>query len=755
MIHKRARLGQVPFVLLAGLVGLVTGCPVDKATRCGDQVCPGGQSCDPVHELCVAPEQLEVCVGEPDGAACVVGGESGFVCDQEVCLPSECGDGILDIHTGEACDDGNSINDDGCHNDCTLGSCGDGVLNPGEECDDGDGVNSDTTPDACRTNCLNPWCGDGVLDSGEGCDDGNADDHDACLSTCVPAACGDGVVQSGVEQCDTADFGGQDCVSLGFASGSLTCEADCTFDRSTCVGGCGNGVVEDAEECDDGPANSDTVADACRTDCLSPWCGDGVVDATEECDDATANSDTTPDACRTNCLNPWCGDGVADATEECDNATANSDTAADACRTNCLNPWCGDGVVDATEDCEDGNSIDWDGCTACVISEFLINTHTASDQHAAAVAMTQDGSFVVAWQSYVQDGDNYGVYAQRFDATGTPAGGELQVNTHTANTQSYPAVAMASDGSFVVVWQSMYQDGNGFGVFGQRYDGTATAVGGEFQVNTHTPENQWAPAVAMAPDGRFVVTWHSWAQDGSDFGVYAQRYDATGTAAGGEFQVNSYTTGDQSYPRMTMASDGSFVVAWTSEDQDGSGNGVYARRYDATGTAMGGEFQVNTYTTGDQQYPAVAMAPDGRFVMAWSSYGQDGSNYGVFAQRYDATGTAAGGEFQVNTYTPSIQWSPAVALASDGSFVVAWMSNGQDGSYDGVYAQRYDATGTAVGGEFQVNVYTLDNQKTPAVAMSLDGRFVVAWESALQDGAGYGVYTQRYDNTGNALGVEP
>lgn len=52
--------------------------------------------------------------------------------------------------------------------------------------------------------------------------------------------------------------------------------------------GCGNGVLEDGETCDDGVANSDSAPDACRTDCLPAACGDGVVDAAEACDDANA-----------------------------------------------------------------------------------------------------------------------------------------------------------------------------------------------------------------------------------------------------------------------------------------------------------------------------------------------------------------------------------------------------------------------------------------------------------------------------------
>jgi hypothetical protein len=117
---------------------------------------------------------------------------------------------------------------------------------------------------------------------------------------------------------------------------------------------CGDGILDDGEECDDGAANSDTEPDACRTDCTLPYCGDGVIDDGEMCDDGPANSDTQPGACRTDCTLPYCGDGILDDGEECDDGAANSDTEPNACRTDCTLPYCGDGIIDDGEECDDG-----------------------------------------------------------------------------------------------------------------------------------------------------------------------------------------------------------------------------------------------------------------------------------------------------------------------------------------------------------------------------------------------------------------
>ncbi len=88
-----------------------------------------------------------------------------------------------------------------------------------------------------------------------------------------------------------------------------------------------------------------------------------------------------------------------------------------------------------------------------------------------------------------------------------------------------------------------------------------------------------------------MIVWADAAQDGSGYGVYGQRYDAAGAAQGTEFRVNTFVTGDQRYPGVAMDADGDFVVTWTSDGQDGSGNGVYAQRYDSLGVAQDTEFR--------------------------------------------------------------------------------------------------------------------------------------------------------------------
>jgi hypothetical protein len=189
---------------------------------------------------------------------------------------------------------------------------------------------------------------------------------------------------------------------------------------------------------------------------------------------------------------------------------------------------------------------------------------------------------------------------------------------------------------------------------------------------------------------------------------------------------------------------GNFVVAWTSQGQDGSGSGVFAQRHDAAGARRGAEFRVNSWTTGDQYGVAAAFDAAGNLVLVWQSQGQDGGLSGIFGQRFDAGGLLRGAEFRVNAYTTGSQWAISVAADAAGDFIVAWTSTGQDGSGTGAYARRFDATGSARGGEFRINGYTTAAQSAPAVVSDPVGNFVVAWASYGQDGSGYGIFGRRY-----------
>ncbi|HTR02387.1 MAG TPA: S-layer homology domain-containing protein [Thermoanaerobaculia bacterium] len=388
------------------------------------------------------------------------------------------------------------------------------------------------------------------------------------------------------------------------------------------------------------------------------------------------------------------------------------------------------------------------GQTPVMGPEFQVNTTTSGLQYYAAVAsLGSSNNFVVVWTSDGQDGSAYGVFGRRFDTTGAAQSAEFQVNVNTTGYQGIPRIGSNADGNFVVTWTE-YVSGGGasYEVRARVFDASGTPQSGDIAVNTYTTGVQALSSVAVSGTGSFVVVWESGpddgsaqvGQDGNGFGVFGQRFDASGNKAGSEFQVNQYTTSYQAVPVVAMNPAGDFIVVWDSP-QDAQAGAIMARRYDASGTALGAEFQVNSTELGAQYRPDVALDPTGNAIVVWTSYAQDGDNGGIFAQRLDPSGNKLGPEFNVNSYTTDFQGHPRVAVGPHGDFTIVWNSYLQDGSGFGVYAQHYDPNGKRDTGELVVNTVTNDYQVAPVVAAQSNGQFVTAWQSYLQDGSDYGV----------------
>lgn len=330
-----------------------------------------------------------------EGFECVASSNQGV---SDTCSASEM---LLNITCDgdyeEACDagEGNSLEPDAaCRPDCTLPTCGDGVVDSGEECDDG----NDDELDGCSSACLLAQCGDGVRQGDEECDDGNDDDSDACTSACRFPVCGDGIISStllrqtftspvvtnsaGVtghvcddggtcqaSSCDVVANGAAPehgiCQALGFQRavrvvwGGGEGESDSSMPHAynwacsdyACTAGSSTYSSDNcsrsemlltlecetsfSEICDDGEANGTSASD-CTAMCRPVGCGDGVVAAGEECDDGNT---VDSDLCSNACLSAFCGDGYTqpDLGESCDAGDANGTEAA-RCNEDCTRP---------------------------------------------------------------------------------------------------------------------------------------------------------------------------------------------------------------------------------------------------------------------------------------------------------------------------------------------------------------------------------------------------------------------------------
>jgi hypothetical protein len=385
--------------------------------------------------------------------------------------------------------------------------------------------------------------------------------------------------------------------------------------------------------------------------------------------------------------------------------------------------------------------------------EFRVNTYTSFAQIQGSVAFGGNGTFVIAWQSGSalpggsQDGSLYGVYAQRYAANGTPVGPEFRVNTTTTDNQSAPSVAADGGGNFVVVWNSKQDPDASFGIYAQRFAADGSPRGGEFRVNTYTTDRQVGAAIASDPDGNFVVVWSSYGQDGNGYGIFGQRFAADGSPRGGEFQANTETSGNEYFGSVACDSTGSFVVVWSigsfwpmgaGQRFDASGaplgsefpidgaypkvtwydtdryvvvrqagmpfRDIFAQTFTGEGVPVSGEFRVNSYTNYDQKYPSVAADGNGGFFVVWQGIESVASDLDIFGRRFDGAGVTSGSDLRINTYTTSQQIYPRIASSPKGVVVIVWNSGTEDDTLYGLYGQRYSFVAGDVSGDGTVDV---------------------------------------------------
>jgi hypothetical protein len=379
-------------------------------------------------------------------------------------------------------------------------------------------------------------------------------------------------------------------------------------------------------------------------------------------------------------------------------------------------------------------------------SSFKVNDDAGTFyQSNPAVAMGGYGRFVVTWMDF--RGDDWDIYAQRYDYDGNPQGSNFKVNDDVGGTfiQYYPAVAMDDNANFVITWMDDRNGNND--IYAQRYNPQGSPSGSNFKVNDDVGTyQQYYPVVAKVGSGNFVIAWADY-RSGAD--IYAQRYGSDGTPAGSNFKANDDVgSSAQYYPAIIKDNSGNFVITWM-DYRDGNCD-IYAQRFNASGGPLGANFKVNNDAgTLDQRYPAIGVDGMGNFVITWQDFRDVISD--IYAQRYHSSGAVLGSNFKVNDdEKTAVQNVPAIAIDSSGKFVIVW----EDHRYDlgDVYLQRYSSSGTPVGSNLMVN----DDggtitQTQPAVAMNGSGNSVVTWQDLRNNN--YDIYAQRYDPLGNPQGT--
>ncbi len=365
---------------------------------------------------------------------------------------------------------------------------------------------------------------------------------------------------------------------------------------------------------------------------------------------------------------------------------------------------------------------------------FHPTSSTFFPQADAKAVRLADGTLVIAWTVFDRDGLDGDIQFRRLTAEGETIGFDQRANTERTGGQTDPSIAALADGGFVITWQSAGQDGDGTGIFAQRFTSDGVAVGSEFQVNSNTAGDQQAATVTGLADGGWVVAWVDVGQDGSAEGIYQQRYSALGVPQGSETRVNSATLDAQDEASIAALQNGGWVVTWASRhpgDNSEDAREVFMQRYDAAGSPVGAETQVSSTGTGDDA-PAVATLNNGDYVVAW--FTNNGAPGDVFFRIYSEAGVDQSGIVNATAGTiADTPGYPAITALADGGFAISMNELGGSVAQN-AYFREFDADGTARG-DLTVagaGAASVDANQNAIVSMA-DGGLGVVWTTQTDD----------------------
>ncbi|GJQ61597.1 MAG: hypothetical protein SCALA702_06500 [Melioribacteraceae bacterium] len=336
-----------------------------------------------------------------------------------------------------------------------------------------------------------------------------------------------------------------------------------------------------------------------------------------------------------------------------------------------------------------------------------INTYSDSTQRDPQIGYNSSGQFVVVWDSEdeLAEGSQSDIFYRKFDASGNPTSQPALVNDITDNEQEKPAIDMNDNGAYVITWASYSEDGETISDIKAKFF-NAGSSSQEFSVNTTTAFSQTEPDVAIFEDNSFIIVWESWNQDGSNRGVYYQKFDAGQNKIGDETLVNTTTDLSQARPVVKAFPDGKFIIAWESWGQvEGitPGYDIYAKIYDNDGTVITDEFRLNQFVNDFQWYADIDIKNDSEFAAVWCSWSQDGHDGSIFMNQFNTAGERLFSEKMINKTTEKYQWLPNVKYTNSDDIMVVWSSWRQDGSREGVYCRLFDSELKALSLETLVN----------------------------------------------------
>ena len=383
-------------------------------------------------------------------------------------------------------------------------------------------------------------------------------------------------------------------------------------------------------------------------------------------------------------------------------------------------------------------------------AEVQVNTNGLSQLHNPAAAFDGAGHSLVVWEN-----DLLGVRGRLYDAAGHALGNELPLVGNVAWSvlpgiapvvfHRNPAIVFLPSGNFLLAWAeergilewTIYFENlqvQSREIVVQEFNIAGNPVTGPRTISSGGVGFKSLPRLAVRPAGDVVAVWMSsygaTSTPASELGVFTRQLSNTGRPNGGQTQVDTKSGAIGLEPALAVDPDGSYLIVWTSENgTDTFSTSIYGRVFAASGAPLAAPIAISSNTVGPQGRPTVANDGQGSYLVAWQSFLHDFSHYRVDGQIVGKAGGLLGKQQTISTGAGK-NWAdiaPSAAVAPGGTFMLVWME------YDtwfpvGLAGVQVDRTGMPLGSQVWINDLQIGSQYRTYLATDGSGHYLGSYE---------------------------
>ena len=368
-----------------------------------------------------------------------------------------------------------------------------------------------------------------------------------------------------------------------------------------------------------------------------------------------------------------------------------------------------------------------------------------------ALAITADGGYVITWVAFTSDGQQADIFVQRFDSHKVAVGGIQRLAGLPLGLDDGPQITGLSDGGYVVTWYQFNQNSGRYDIFVQRFASNGALFGPKQELTGLIGNEHSRPSITSLPDGGYVISWSGFDNaDAESNDIYVQGFNALNQPVGSVQRLAGMVGAADVNCQIKALPDGGYLVTWMGFTNDGEDFDIFVQRFDNTSTPVGTVQRLSGMGGKADHSPVIAVLSDGAYVLSWMGDTND-QTWDIFVQRFDSSNNLVGSTQRLAGVHQSDE-QPQISALSNGSYVVSWTSISY-GNEAEISIQKYDANNVPAGSAHSLSGGVGSNNNTSKISGLSDGGYVVAW----QGGGGVDplnyVYLQRYDQNNQAVGV--